>query len=144
MNVTHLNLMIFIKIITLNQHTMLTIIAAAAENNALGKDNDLVWHLPDDFKRFIKNEGIGGDVDWGIEKWDIYSDQDHGIKDKFDGYLFFIGPDEHGDLDRGELQVILTKDQIKPYISNIIDWYKNIPNSNVDEFIELVQENGFL
>ena len=31
---------------------MITIIAAAAENNALGKDNDLVWHLPDDFKRF--------------------------------------------------------------------------------------------
>jgi dihydrofolate reductase len=28
------------------------IIAAAAENNALGKDNDLLWHLPDDFKRF--------------------------------------------------------------------------------------------
>ncbi len=30
----------------------LIVIAAAAENNALGKDNDLVWHLPDDFKRF--------------------------------------------------------------------------------------------
>jgi len=30
------------------------LIAAAAENNALGKDNDLVWHLPDDFKRFKK------------------------------------------------------------------------------------------
>ncbi len=30
----------------------ITLIAAAAENNALGKDNDLVWHLPDDFKRF--------------------------------------------------------------------------------------------
>lgn len=29
-------------------------IAAAGENNALGKDNDLVWHLPDDFKRFKK------------------------------------------------------------------------------------------
>lgn len=29
-------------------------IAAAAENNALGKDNDLLWHLPDDFKRFKK------------------------------------------------------------------------------------------
>lgn len=29
-------------------------IAAAAENNALGKENDLVWHLPDDFKRFKK------------------------------------------------------------------------------------------
>lgn len=33
---------------------MLTLIAAAGENNALGKDNDLVWHLPDDFKRFKK------------------------------------------------------------------------------------------
>ena len=33
---------------------MLTIIAAAAENNALGKNNGLVWHLPDDFKRFKK------------------------------------------------------------------------------------------
>ncbi len=27
-------------------------VAAIAENNAIGKNNDLVWHLPDDFKRF--------------------------------------------------------------------------------------------
>lgn len=33
---------------------MLTIIAAAGENNELGKDNGLVWHLPDDFRRFKK------------------------------------------------------------------------------------------
>lgn len=31
---------------------MIVMIAAAAQNNALGKNNDLVWHLPDDFKRF--------------------------------------------------------------------------------------------
>ena len=31
---------------------MITIIAAAGQNNELGKDNDLIWHLPDDFKRF--------------------------------------------------------------------------------------------
>ncbi|MEM9000287.1 MAG: dihydrofolate reductase [Bacteroidota bacterium] len=30
----------------------LVIIAAAAENHALGINNDLPWHLPDDFKRF--------------------------------------------------------------------------------------------
>lgn len=36
---------------------MITIIAAAGENNALGKDNDLVWHLPDDFKRFKQLTG---------------------------------------------------------------------------------------
>lgn len=31
---------------------MITMIAAVAENNALGKNNELLWHLPDDFKRF--------------------------------------------------------------------------------------------
>ena len=31
---------------------MITVLAAVAENNALGKENQLLWHLPDDFKRF--------------------------------------------------------------------------------------------
>lgn len=31
---------------------MITMIAAAGAHNELGKDNDLVWHLPHDFKRF--------------------------------------------------------------------------------------------
>ena len=33
---------------------MITLIAAIAQNNALGKDNDLIWHLPADLKRFKK------------------------------------------------------------------------------------------
>lgn len=33
---------------------MITIIAAIATNNALGKNNDLIWHLPADLKRFKK------------------------------------------------------------------------------------------
>ncbi len=33
---------------------MTTLIAAAGENNELGRNNDLLWHLPDDFKRFKK------------------------------------------------------------------------------------------
>ncbi|CAM1351263.1 dihydrofolate reductase [Tenacibaculum insulae] len=33
---------------------MITIIAAIANNNALGKDNDLIWYLPADLKRFKK------------------------------------------------------------------------------------------
>lgn len=32
--------------------SQLTIIVAAGENNAIGKDNDLIWHLSDDLKRF--------------------------------------------------------------------------------------------
>jgi dihydrofolate reductase len=31
---------------------MTILIAAVAENYALGKNNDLLWHLPNDFKRF--------------------------------------------------------------------------------------------
>ena len=30
----------------------ITIIVAAAENDAIGKNNDLIWRLPDDLKRF--------------------------------------------------------------------------------------------
>ncbi|NQX76345.1 dihydrofolate reductase [Gilvibacter sp.] len=35
-----------------NRSNTVTMIAAAGANNELGKDNDLVWHLPVDFKRF--------------------------------------------------------------------------------------------
>ena len=31
---------------------MLSIIVAVAENNVIGKDNKLIWHLPADLKRF--------------------------------------------------------------------------------------------
>ena len=31
---------------------MLSLIVAAAENNVIGKDNKLLWHLPDDLKHF--------------------------------------------------------------------------------------------
>ncbi|MFN9111776.1 MAG: dihydrofolate reductase, partial [Bacteroidota bacterium] len=31
---------------------MIIVRAAAAENDALGINNQLLWHLPDDFKRF--------------------------------------------------------------------------------------------
>lgn len=31
---------------------MLSLIVAIAKNNVIGKDNGLIWHLPDDLKRF--------------------------------------------------------------------------------------------
>jgi len=37
----------------------LSIIVAAAENNVIGKNNQMVWHLPEDF-RFFKN------TTWGL------------------------------------------------------------------------------
>ena len=37
---------------------MISIIVAADENNTIGKDNDLIWHLPDDLK-FFKQKTSG-------------------------------------------------------------------------------------
>ena len=33
---------------------MLSIIVAIGKNNEIGKDNKLIWHLPEDLKRFKK------------------------------------------------------------------------------------------
>lgn len=35
-----------------NSPQEITLIAAASENNVLGKDNQLIWHISDDLKRF--------------------------------------------------------------------------------------------
>lgn len=35
--------------------TKMTLIVAAAENNAIGKNNQMLWHLPNDFKYFKRN-----------------------------------------------------------------------------------------
>ncbi len=36
------------------RNIMLSIIVAIAENNAIGKDNDLIWYISSDLKRFKK------------------------------------------------------------------------------------------
>ena len=33
---------------------MLSIIVAKAKNNIIGKDNKMIWHLPEDLKHFKK------------------------------------------------------------------------------------------
>lgn len=43
---------------------MLSIIVAKAKNNVIGKDNSLIWHLPEDLKRF-KNLTTGHTIIMG-------------------------------------------------------------------------------
>jgi dihydrofolate reductase len=50
---------------------MIIIIAAIAENNALGKNNQLLWHLPDDFKRF-KNTTSGHFIIMGRKTFESF------------------------------------------------------------------------
>lgn len=51
--------------------TELTIIVAAGENNAIGKDNDLIWHLSDDLKRF-KNLTNGHHIIMGRKTFESF------------------------------------------------------------------------
>ncbi|MFC0603902.1 dihydrofolate reductase [Winogradskyella pulchriflava] len=49
----------------------LTIIVAAGEDNAIGKDNDLIWHLSDDLKRF-KNLTSGHHIIMGRKTFESF------------------------------------------------------------------------
>ncbi|MFH1160604.1 MAG: dihydrofolate reductase [bacterium] len=48
---------------------MISIIVAVAENNAIGKNNDLLWHIPEDLKRF-KRITSGHTVLMGKRTWE--------------------------------------------------------------------------
>ena len=42
----------FLPLLKKRRKYMLSIIVAIAENNVIGKDNKLIWHIPEDLKRF--------------------------------------------------------------------------------------------
>lgn len=48
---------------------MITLVVAAAENNAIGKNNQLLWHLPNDLK-FFKNTTWGMPVIMGRKTYE--------------------------------------------------------------------------
>lgn len=49
----------------------IAMIAAMGEDRSLGKDNDLLWHLPDDFKRF-KNLTSGHKIIMGRKTFESF------------------------------------------------------------------------
>ena len=55
--------------IDVNKRPSLSIIVAMAENLAIGKDNDLLWHLGSDLKRF-KRLTMGHPVVMGRRTWE--------------------------------------------------------------------------
>ncbi len=48
-----------------------TIIVAVAENNAIGKDNDLLWHISEDLKRF-KSITTGHNIIMGRKTYESF------------------------------------------------------------------------
>lgn len=54
--------------INIDKTPNLSIIVAIAQNNAIGKDNDLLWHISDDLRRF-KSLTSGHPVIMGRNTW---------------------------------------------------------------------------
>lgn len=52
-----------------NKKALVSIIAAIGRNRALGKDNELLWHIPDDLRRF-KELTLGHPVIMGRKTFD--------------------------------------------------------------------------
>ena len=48
---------------------MLSLIVARARNGAIGKDNEIPWHLPEDLKLF-QRETLGGAIIMGRNTWE--------------------------------------------------------------------------
>lgn len=48
---------------------MINIIVATANNNAIGKDNDLLWHISEDLKYF-KRTTLGSPIIMGRKTWE--------------------------------------------------------------------------
>lgn len=58
-----------------------SIIVATAKNNAIGKDNDLIWHLPKDM-RFFMDTTKGHHVIMGRKNYDSIPEKYRPLKDR--------------------------------------------------------------
>lgn len=94
---------------------MLSIIVAVAENNVIGGDNKLLWHIPEDLKRF-KEITSGHPIIMGRKTFEslpgILPNRKHII----------ITRDKNYTVDNENVEVIHT-------LSEVINKYKNSPES---------------
>ena len=94
----------------------ITIIVAAAENDAIGKNNDLIWSLPDDLKRF-KRLTSGHCIIMGRKTFDSFPgllpNRKHIVISK-KSYSYF--PDEVIVVNNFEDAVKATNEDENPYV----------------------------
>ena len=90
---------------------MLSIIVAKAKNNIIGKDNKLLWHLPDDLKRF-KELTIGHNIMMGRKTFEslgkILPNRKH--------IVFTQNPNFN--IDNENVQIVHSMLEIQEYIEN--------------------------
>ena len=90
---------------------MLSIIVAKAKNNIIGKDNKLLWHLPEDLKRF-KELTIGHNIIMGRKTFESLG----GILPNRKHIVFTQNPDFK--INDENVQVVHSMLEIQEYIEN--------------------------
>ncbi|PIT46202.1 dihydrofolate reductase [Snodgrassella alvi] len=53
----------------MNKHNKITLVAALSDNNCIGENNRIPWHVPEDFE-FFKNYTMGKPVVMGRRTWE--------------------------------------------------------------------------
>ena len=95
---------------------MLSIIAAISENNVIGKDNKLLWHLSEDLKRF-KKITTGHTIIMGRKTFEslggILPNRTHIV----------LTRDMNYNIDSDFVKVIHTIDELKEYINDEDEHY---------------------
>jgi hypothetical protein len=92
-------------------------------------------------KHLLVEGGIGGDIDWGIHKWDEHTEEDYGIK-KFDGYRYYVGENDHGILGHGNIEEFTSEKRLKELLSPIVRLYMHDHPAEDSELKEMANRLG--
>ncbi len=103
---------------------VLTIIVAAGENNSIGKDNKLIWHLSDDLKRF-KSLTSGHHIIMGRKTFESFEqplpNRKHVVISRQPDYVVPQGIEVASSLEKA---IQLAKDDTQPFIIGGGEIYK--------------------
>lgn len=95
---------------------MLSIIVAIAKNNVIGKDNKLIWHIPEDLKRF-KEITTGKTIIMGkntfISLGRVLPNRKHIVLTRDKGYK----------IDNEQVQIVHGMEDIKKYIEDKEEYF---------------------
>lgn len=95
---------------------MLSIIVAKSKNNVIGKDNKLLWHLPDDIKRF-KEKTEGQTIIMGRKTFESLG----GILPNRMHIILSRNPDFN--IDSDYVKVVHTMLELQDFIDDVKEYY---------------------
>ncbi|GAB2900548.1 hypothetical protein ACCI51_15960 [Microbulbifer echini] len=86
--------------------------------------------------------GFSGDIEWGVHRWDIHAEHDYGISARFQGYRFYVGPEETG-LDK-DIEGFIPDGQLKNLLMDLSSWYISKHPERRGEVYEALIDIGYM